>query len=395
MQAEPELKDYYVDLHVHIGRSGKGDPVKISGARDLTFPNIAHESSERKGMDVVGIIDCQSPPVLDDIEALLENGDMEPIEGGGIRYRRTTVLLGSEIEVRDPGFGPAHLLVYMPGLADMRSFSLWMSRHMRNVTLSSQRIYVTARELQQEALDRGGIIIPAHVFTPHKSVYGSCSPRIADVLDVERLAAAELGLSSDTEMAGLISELDRLPLVTNSDAHSLGRIGREYNRMTLAAPSFRELVLALAGRDGRRIAANYGLNPRLGKYHRTYCAACESIADEAAVVAARCPYCGSPKLVRGVFDRIRDIADRAEPVVSEDRPPYCYQVPFEFIPGLGGRTKEKLLARFGTEMNVLHRADEAELRETAGEKVADTILKARRGELGVISGGGGTYGRIG
>ncbi|WP_135551744.1 endonuclease Q family protein [Paenibacillus cymbidii] len=395
VQAGPALADYYVDLHIHIGRSGKGDPVKISGARDLTFPNIAHESSERKGMDVVGIIDCQSPPVLDDIEALLESGEMESIEGGGIRYRRTTVLLGSEIEVRDPGFGPAHLLVYMPALADMRSFSSWMSRHMRNVTLSSQRIYVTARELQREALDRGGIMIPAHVFTPHKSVYGSCSSRIADVLDVDRLAAAELGLSSDTEMAGLISELDRLPLVTNSDAHSLGRIGREYNRMTLAAPNFRELVLALAGRDGRRIAANYGLNPRLGKYHRTYCAACESIADEAAIAAERCPYCGSPKLVRGVFDRIRAIADRSEPAIPATRPPYCYQVPFEFIPGLGGRMKEKLLARFGTEMNVLHRADEAELRETAGDKVAETIVKARRGELGVISGGGGTYGRIG
>ena len=385
--------EYFVDLHVHIGRTEKGEPVKISGSRDLTFYNIAREASERKGIEVIGIIDCHSPAVLDEIESYLDAGEMDEQEGGGIRYHRTTVILGSEIEVKDSGFGPAHLLVYMPTFAAMRDFSAWMGRHMKNVRLSSQRIYVPARTLQEEAAERGGIVIPAHIFTPYKGVYGSGAARMSDWLDPDLIVAVELGLSADTKMAGLLSELDRYPFVTNSDAHSLGKIGREYNRMAMRAPSFRELVRALAGVDGRRVLANYGLNPRLGKYHRTYCESCESILDEAHMSAERCPRCGGAKIVRGVMDRIRSIADRDVPHVAH-RPPYHFQIPLEFIPGLGKRKRERLLERFGTEMNVLHRVPPEQIAETAGEPIARLIARAREGAVDVRTGGGGRYGKV-
>ena len=102
---------------------------------------------------------------------------------------------------------------------------------MKNVELSSQRIYVPARVLQEEVLGRGGILIPAHIFTPHKSVYGSAESKMEHLLDLDRaFQLLSLGLSADSDMAGLISELDRSTFVTNSDAHSLGKIGREYNR---------------------------------------------------------------------------------------------------------------------------------------------------------------------
>ena len=64
------------DLHVHIGRSSSGKPVKITAARDLTFENIAVECADRKGVDIVGIVDCASPPVLDDIRVLVDSGEM-------------------------------------------------------------------------------------------------------------------------------------------------------------------------------------------------------------------------------------------------------------------------------------------------------------------------------
>jgi uncharacterized protein (TIGR00375 family) len=388
------LSSYFVDLHIHIGRTDKGSPVKISGSKDLTFYNIAREAAERKGIGVIGIIDCHSPSVQEDIARYLERGEMEEREGGGIAYRNTTVLLGSEIEVRDPGMGPAHLLAYLPDLASMREFTRWMSRHMKNVELSSQRIYVPARVLQQEVLGRGGILIPAHVFTPHRSLYGSCTDRLDSLLDPDGVAAIELGLSSDSWMAGYISELDRYTFVTDSDAHSLGKIGREYNRMALAAPTFEEVRRALAREGGRRIEANYGLNPRLGKYHRTFCTQCESILDEAESASRRCLYCGSTRIVRGVMDRIMDIADRSEPVLPEYRPPYHYQVPLEFIPGLGKRKLEQLLSAFGTEMNILHRTSEEELAAVAGADIARSIRQAREGTLALAAGGGGHYGKI-
>jgi uncharacterized protein (TIGR00375 family) len=388
------LQETFVDLHIHIGRTEKGAPVKISGSKDLTFYNIAKEASERKGIGVIGIIDCHSPGVQADIDHYLDKGEMVEQEGGGIRYRDTSVILGSEIEVKDPGLGAAHLLAYMPTLASMKDLTAWMRQVMKNVELSSQRIYVPARVLQEEVVGRGGLLIPAHIFTPHKGSYGSAAERFEEWLDLDRIAAVELGLSADTEMASYISELDRYTFITNSDAHSLAKIGREYNRMALAEPSFQEVALALAGDQGRRVTSNYGLNPRLGKYHRTYCMSCESIIDENDSTIERCTYCGHTRLVRGVMDRIQEIADRQVPVVSPGRPPYVFQVPLEFIPGLGRKKLELLLEGFGTEMNVLHHTSQEQLAEAVGNDIAAMIIAAREGRLEVETGGGGKYGRV-
>jgi uncharacterized protein (TIGR00375 family) len=388
------MNDYYVDLHIHIGRTESGKPVKISGSRDLTFYNIAHESALRKGIDMIGIIDCHAPSVQEDIMTYLHNGEMEELKGGGIQYRQSTIILGSEIEVKDAGCGPAHLLVYMPDLQGMQQFTKWMSRFIKNVELSSQRIYVTSRELQQEVIDRGGIMIPAHIFTPYKSVYGSGSDRLANMLDLNGLAAVELGLSSDTYMANYLSELDQLTFVTNSDAHSLSKIGREYNQMRMLEPNFNELIKALSNQDGRSIIANYGLNPQLGKYHRTFCAQCDSVLDEAQISISRCLNCGSPKIVRGVMDRILALADRSTPLVLNHRPPYYNQVPLEFIPGLGKKKLEQLLDHFGTEMKVLHHTALEDLTRIVGVEIGESIIKAREGILIVDVGGGGRYGRI-
>ncbi|WP_340024562.1 endonuclease Q family protein [Paenibacillus sp. FSL K6-1096] len=389
-----ELQSIYCDLHVHIGRTSEGQAVKISGSRDLTFAGIAKEAAERKGIGLIGIIDSHAPGVLRDIRAALDSGEMELAAGGGIAYRGTTILLGTEIEIREPGRKECHVLAFMPDLAAMEDFSKWMSAHMRNVNLSSQRLYAPSRVLQDEITGRGGLLIPAHIFTPHKGLYGCAAERMAELFELERIAAVELGLSADSGMAGYLSELDRYSFLTNSDAHSLGKIGREYNVIEMREPSFQELKLALQRAEGRRVSANFGLNPRLGKYHRTYCAGCGSIIDEAYATSERCPYCGSPKLVQGVLDRILHIADRSQPQVPAHRPPYHYQVPLEFIPGLGKRKLNLLLEAFGTEMNILHRADEAGLAAVAGAELAGLIALARTGKLALSSGGGGTYGKV-
>lgn len=394
MALESTLQSVYCDLHVHIGRTSEGQAVKISGSRDLTFAGIAKEAAERKGIGLIGIIDSHSPGVLRDIHAALDSGEMTMAEGGGIAYRGTTIILGTEIEIREPGRKECHVLAFMPDLGTMEEFSSWMSAHMRNVNLSSQRLYAPSRVLQDEITGRGGLLIPAHIFTPHKGLYGCAAERMADLFDLERIAAVELGLSADSEMAGYISELDPYSFLTNSDAHSLGKIGREYNVIEMQQPSFHELKLALERSEGRRISANFGLNPRLGKYHRTYCGGCGSIIDEAYATSERCPYCGSPKLVKGVLDRILDIADREQPLVPAYRPPYHYQVPLEFIPGLGKRKLNDLLQAFGTEMNILHKAGEAELAAVAGQELAELIVLARTGRLALSSGGGGTYGKV-
>lgn len=389
------LSTYYMDLHVHIGRTEAGQSVKISGSKNLTFYNIAEEASKRKGIHLIGIVDGHSPGVLAEVEHYIQKGQMYELPEGGIRYGDTTILLGSEIEVRDPGMGPAHLLAFFPKLVNMRAFSAWMSLHMKNIHLSSQRIYVTAKVLQDVVQSHGGMMIPAHIFSPHRSIYGSCSDRMADLLHLDTLAAVELGLSADTRMANQLSELDRFQFVTNSDAHSLSKIAREYNAVRLAEPNYEEVLQALAGKNGRTIEANYGLNPLLGKYYRTYCSNCSETMEEGQITVAKCTYCGSNKIVRGVWDRIQSIADREYGGTSVvERQPYHYQVPLEFIQGFGARLLDRLIAELGTEMFILHHAAIADISHIAGEKIANQMMAARSGELQLKAGGGGFYGRV-
>jgi uncharacterized protein (TIGR00375 family) len=381
----------FADLHIHIGRTESGLPVKISAARNLTFHEIVREAAHRKGMDMIGIIDAHSPPVQEEIARGLETGIYREDPEGGIIYDGTTAILGAEIEVKERGMGPAHLLAYFPTFASIRRFTDWLSRHMKNVRLSTQRLHRPVRELQERVAEAGGLLIPAHVFTPFKSVYGSATDRMSRLLDMEGIIAVGLGLSADTSMADHLYELSRVSFVTNSDAHSLGKIGREYNELSLRRPSFRELELALRRSGGRRVSANYGLNPKLGKYYRTRCTGCGAILS--AQKGQACPHCGGTHIVKGVSDRIAEIADGPSKTPAH-RPPYVYQVPLEFIPQLGPKTLERLLQRFGTEMNVLHKAPIEEVADVAGEVIAHAIRLARERRLEFEDGGGGTYGKV-
>jgi uncharacterized protein (TIGR00375 family) len=392
---DPVLHDYFLDLHIHIGRTRDNRPVKITAGKELTFFEIIREAAERKGIQIIGIIDAVSPPVLDEIEDFVRDGVMRELPGGGYDYEgKTTLLLGAEVETSGPHGGAAHFGVWMRDIRTMREFSNWLAERVTNPVLSSQRARCTSFELQQKCTELGGLFIINHAFTPHKSVLGNCVSRVSDMVELEHLTALELGLSSDSDLADRFSELANITFVSNSDAHSLAKIGREYNKVRVAEPTFDEVKKALLRLEGRAIVANYGLEPTLGKYHRTFCVACDAILDLEDIQHAKCPKCSSKKIVKGVFDRILTIADRAEPIHPAHRPPYHYQIPLEFIPKVGKRTIDKLLDHFGTEMNVLHVAHEEHIADVVGAKIAHDIVRARRGELPISVGGGGIYGKI-
>ncbi len=101
----------------------------------------------------------------------------------------------------------------------------------------------------------------------------------------------------------------------------------------------------------------------------------------------------SSEVVKGVLDRIVEIADHPEPQPPAHRPPYHYQVPLQFLPGVGAVTLGKLLNRFGTEMHVLHEAAAEELELVVGRKLAQLVIQARLGSLPLLAGGGGRYGK--
>ncbi len=394
------MEEIFADLHVHIGRSESGKPIKITAARSLNFANIAKECADRKGINVVGIIDCASPYVIEDIENFLKTGEAYEIEDGGIIYKdKVCILLGSEVETSEVGrngkAGAAHNVCFFPHLSDIKGFSKEMNTHIKNITLSTQRSNVSGYELIDIVEKYNGILIPAHCFTPFKSYYGNCTDRLQNIFKEKynKIFAIELGLSADTYLADMISELQDKTFVTNSDAHSLPKIAREYNKMLVNDISFKEIVKALKGEDGRKVLCNYGLDPKLGKYHRTFCDNCNQVIETKEPVIT-CPHCGSSKVTFGVFDRIDLIKDKEKSESPKNRPEYVYQVPLTFIPGLGAKTVDKLLSKFGTEMTVLHKLSEDDLEAVVGEKIAKEIVMAREGSMKIQAGGGGIYGKV-
>ncbi len=394
------MNELFADLHVHIGRSENGKPIKITAARSLNFANIAKECADRKGINIVGIIDSASPYVIEDIENFLKTGEAYEIKDGGIIYKdKVCIILGSEIEtaeINENGkTGSAHNLCYFPTLNDIKGFSKEMSTHIKNITLSSQRADISGYELIDIVEKYNGVLIPAHAFTPHKSYYGNCTKSMKRIFKekYDRIPAIELGLSSDTFLADEISELEGKTFLTNSDAHSLPKIAREYNKILVEDISFKELMKAIRREDGRKIVANYGLDPKLGKYHRTYCEKCDKRIEGTAPVLL-CPDCDSSNITMGVFDRIEVIKDKPSTKSPSFRPPYIYQIPLQFIPGVGPKVIDKLLANFDTEMNVLHKMSKDDIEGVVGAKIANNIYNACNGNVDIQAGGGGVYGKI-
>ncbi|RYG74949.1 TIGR00375 family protein [Lentibacillus lipolyticus] len=385
------MQSFFADMHIHIGRDMYDHPVKITGAKTLTLTNILKEASRNKGIHMAGVIDSHAPAVQQEIKELISSGHAYEQGDGGIRFESVTLLLGSEIEVYDAHCqGPIHVLCFLPTLASMEAFTEWLASKMKNITLSSQRYYGSGKELQYKVKELSGIFIPAHVFTPFKSMYGKgVHQSLTEVFDSDLIDGIELGLSSDTAMADQISELHRYTFLSNSDAHSLPKIAREYQELTIAEASFKEFYWALHHVENRRVERNFGMNPFLGKYYTTVCSQCLEPID---TDAATCPACGSNKIVKGVFDRIQELQDTT--AEKPDRPPYLYQVPLEYLPALGPKTFAKLLEHFQTEMNVIHHVPYHELINVIPEKLATTIIDMREGKLAIKAGGGGKYGSV-
>ena len=226
------------------------------------------------------------------------------------------------------------------------------------------------------------------------------------------------GLSADTEYADRIRELAGKKFLINSDAHSLTKIAREYNTFEMENISFESFKKVLGyenqiqndddnkeanisridkedkskienGNGNKKlnyIVCNNGMYSRLGKYNKTYCDMCESISE---IEDGKCKKCGSKKIVKGVEDRILEIAD-GESISPKERPKYNYSVPLEYIPKLGKKTKEKMLDMYGTEMNILNKVSIENIEENFGKDLAKNIEIARKGDV-VIKKGGGRY----
>ncbi len=207
------------------------------------------------------------------------------------------------------------------------------------------------------------------------------------------------GLSADTDYADRIRELANKKFLTNSDAHSLPKIAREYNTFEMENISFESFKKVLGYEEEKSesetkklnyIVCNNGMYSRLGKYNKTYCDMCECVSE---IEDGKCKKCGSKKIVKGVEDRVLEIAD-GKSISPKNRPEYIYKIPLEYIPKLGKKTKEKMLELYGTEMNILNKVSIENIEENFGKQIAKNIEIARNGNITIQNGGGGIYGKL-
>lgn len=385
------MLEVFADLHIHIGRARR-QAVKITASPQLTLENIIFTEAPRKGLDMVGIVDACSLAVSAEIEAMLDQGKLtENREGGFLASNGVAVIAACEIESREG----VHLISYLPDLRSIKYWQKQLSSKVHNMVLSTQKASLDIKDIIHLCRDLEGIFCPAHAYTPHKGVYGAWTDKLQTYLgpDFEHIKIMELGLSADTYMAELLQETSHFSLLSNSDAHSLPNMAREYNLLQMKAKNFAELRLCLQGQEDRRILANYGLHPRMGKYHRSYCPDCDIIINDPPPVRV-CNNCGNSHIIMGVYDRIMEIKDYDKPQAIEKRPPYHYRVPLQQLPGVGPKAYLKLLNAFKHEIDIAEKVPIEAIASSSSREIASLIEDMRLGRLEITAGGGGKYGKV-
>jgi DNA helicase-2/ATP-dependent DNA helicase PcrA len=403
------------DLHIHSRFSR-------ATSRGLDFVAL-HRAALEKGIDLVGTGDFTHPGWMAEIEEQLEADDaglfrlrpdlarsaeegLPPACAGCVRFVLQVEI--SNIYKKDGRVRKNHNVVYMPSLDAARRFTQRLEG-IGNLASDGRPILgLDARDLLQITLDTdpSAFLIPAHIWTPWFSLLGSKSgfDSIEECFGdlAKHIFAVETGLSSDPSMNWRVSSLDRMTLVSSSDAHSAGNLGREANVLDIA-PSYQALLEALRTRAG--FVETIELFPEEGKYHLDGHRKCgvRLEPERTHELGGRCPECGGLITV-GVMSRVLDLADRP----AGSRPPGA--VPFRrLVPlaevigevyGVGSGSKKvraqlgRLLRELGPELTVLRDAPLGDVARVSGDLTADAVRRVRSEALSVSAGYDGEFGTV-
>lgn len=391
----PDIQVYSADLHIHSRYSG-------ATSSRMVISTIAQQA-KLKGLSFVGTGDILHPRWQESLKT-----ELVEITEGTYEHPRYGTKFILTVEVEDKN--RVHHLLLLPSLTAVEGLQEEFGKHSVNMNADGRaRIELGAPELVEITLKHGGIIGPSHAFTPWTSMYKEFDSMKACYGDrASKVSFLELGLSADTSMADRISELADVTFLSCSDAHSPwpDKLGREFNRFELADPTYAEIIKAIKRENGRHISLNVGFNPRLGKYHLTACSRCyeQFTLEQAKASRWRCAKCGG-WVKKGVWDRVNELANYPEPKHPPHRPNYLRIAPLAEVVALAlGHNDahapevqslwEKLVSRFGNEIEVLIDVPAEELANVAGAKVAAVVRAFREGALKVVPGGGGRYGHL-
>ena len=394
------------DFHLHSKYSR-------ACSKDLTIPNIA-QACERKGIQFVGTSDFTHPAWRAEIgKELAEDA------GGAFRLKNgdspTRFLLSTELSCiykRGGKVRRVHHCILMSSLDGVDRLISSLQARGFNLKADGRPILgIDSEDLLKMVLDADplGMLIPAHAWTPWFAVFGSQSG--FDTLEecfgemAKYIPAIETGLSSDPKMNWRLTDLDNVFLVSNSDAHSLDKLGREANVFEMPVPTYVELHRILTEKDKDKFLETIEFFPEEGKYHTDGHRSCKFSCSpkETKRLNGLCPVCGKPLTV-GVLHRIDDLADRDEGEVSTLAVPYRSIVPLDELVGsvldVGPSSKKvkkeigRLVADGRSEFAVLLDVPEKELMRVTTPEITEAILHMRNGEMDIEPGYDGEYGVI-
>lgn len=400
------------DLHIHsrfsMATSKEGTPenldfwarkkgISLIGTGDFTHPVWREELEERLVSEGNGLYRLRDAYVKE---------ESRKFPGEGTRF----VVSGeiSSIYKKNGKTRKVHNVILLPSLEAADAMAQRLEK-IGNIHSDGRPILgLDSHDLLEMMLDvcPEGILIPAHIWTPHFSVLGAKSGFDSVEECFEELApyihALETGLSSDPAMNWRISKLDRYQLVSNSDAHSPSKLGREANLLDIDC-SYEGLYRAI--QTGEGLEGTVEFFPEEGKYHFDGHRKCGvSLSPvEAERLGGICPVCGK-KLTMGVDHRVEQLADRAEGFVKKDGKKYESLVPLpEVISACMGYSTaskkvqgcfEQMIQTLGTEFDILRNVPSEDIKSCAGERIAEGIENVRTGNVKRIPGYDGEYGKI-
>ena len=406
------LMKMIADLHIHsrfsMATSKEGTPenldfwarkkgISLIGTGDFTHPVWGEELKERLVSEGNGLYRLRDEYVKE---------ESRKFPGEGTRF----VVSGeiSSIYKKNGKTRKVHNVILLPGLEAADAMAQRLEK-IGNIHSDGRPILgLDSHDLLEMMLDvcPEGILIPAHIWTPHFSVLGAKSGFDSVEECFEELApyihALETGLSSDPAMNWRISKLDRYQLVSNSDAHSPSKLGREANLLDIDC-SYEGLYRAI--QTGEGLEGTVEFFPEEGKYHFDGHRKCGvSLSPvEAERLGGICPVCGK-KLTMGVDHRVEQLADRAEGFVKKDGKKYESLVPLPEVistcMGYSAASKkvqgcfEQMIQTLGIEFDILRNVPSEDIKSCAGERIAEGIENVRTGNVKRIPGYDGEYGKI-
>ncbi len=405
------------DWHIHS---------KFSRAcsKDLELPKIA-AMCQRKGIDVAATGDWTHPGWFEHLrENLVEREEgiyvLKGREALGRKVRFMLVTEVSQIYKKGDRTRRIHNLIFSPSLETCAKVNAELDRRGLNRKSDGRPIFgLDSEELYKilKSIDERIILIPAHAWTPWYSVFGSKSG--FDSLEecfgemTKYIYAIETGLSSDPKMNWQVSALDQVMLISNSDAHSCDKLGREANVFDLDTISYDEFIRVLHEKDRSKFLSTIEFFPEEGKYHFDGCANCHFSCSprESKRIGLRCPKC-KKLLTLGVEYRVQQLADRDGTKVPMNQsfkgtlvPSHQSIVPLKTVIaeafGVGMASKkvcaeyQRLTDRVGTEFFILLEAPiEQIVKESSHPAVAEAINRIREGRLQINPGYDGIFGTV-